>query len=56
MLVDIMGDELSFQTISQTGQVIDSGTTHRVEVKTPEGERPITTPIPKGRGSSSTPK
>jgi hypothetical protein len=55
MLVDIKGDELSFQTISQAGQVIDSGTTRRIEVTTPEGERPVTTPIPKSRGSSPAP-
>ncbi len=44
MLVEIAGDELTFQTISQTGQTIDSGTIHRVEINTPAGTRPITTP------------
>jgi predicted phosphodiesterase len=55
MLVEIDGDQLTFQTISQTGESIDSGTIHRVDVKTPEGNRPITTaaapppgPAPKG--------
>jgi len=45
MIVEIAGDELRFQTISQTGQTIDAGTTRRVEVKTPQGTRPVTTPV-----------
>lgn len=45
MIVEIAGDELRFQTISQTGQTIDAGTTRRVEVKTPQGTRLVTTPV-----------
>jgi hypothetical protein len=49
-LMEINGDDLAFQTLSSTGQTIDSGTIKRIEVKTPQGTRPITTsaaPAPK---------
>jgi 3',5'-cyclic AMP phosphodiesterase CpdA len=47
MLIEIVGDDLSFQTLSPTGQTIDSGTIHKIDIKTPEGTRPITTPATK---------
>jgi hypothetical protein len=46
-LVEIVGDDLTFQTITQAGQTIDSGTIHKIDVKTPEGSRPVTTPATK---------
>jgi hypothetical protein len=62
-LMEISGDDLAFQTLSSTGQTIDSGTIKRIEVKTPQGTRPITTsaaPAPKpaepvGTGGKSAP-
>jgi predicted MPP superfamily phosphohydrolase len=45
MLVEIVGDDLSFQTLSATGQTIDSGAIHKIEVKTPAGTRPVVTPV-----------
>ena len=30
MLVEIVGDELYFQTLTETGKTIDSGSVHRV--------------------------
>ena len=44
MLVEIVGDDMTFQTLSPTGETIDSGTIHKMDVKTPEGTRPVTTP------------
>ena len=43
-LVEIVGDDLAFQTVAQTGQTIDSGMIHKIDIKTPEGSRPVTTP------------
>ena len=46
-LVEIVGDDLMFQARSSTGQTIDSGTIHKIDIKTPEGTRPVTTPATK---------
>ena len=35
MVAEISGDEMSFQTISRTGTIIDTGKFRRVERKTP---------------------
>ena len=44
MLVEIVDDDLTFQVFSSKGVTIDSGTIHKMQVKTPEGTRPVTTP------------
>jgi hypothetical protein len=42
-LVEIVDDDLMFQVLTPAGQTIDSGTIHKIDVKTPEGSRPVTT-------------
>jgi hypothetical protein len=42
-LIEIVGDELSFQVLTPTGQTIDSGTIRKIDVQTPDGKRPVTT-------------
>ena len=42
-LVEIVGDDLYFQVLTPNGQTIDSGTIHKIDVKTPQGTRPVTT-------------
>jgi 3',5'-cyclic AMP phosphodiesterase CpdA len=47
MLMEIVGNELYFQTVSDKGQTIDSGTIHRVGKTAPNPERstqPVATP------------
>jgi 3',5'-cyclic AMP phosphodiesterase CpdA len=44
MLVEIVGDDMTFQVLSPKGETIDSGTIHKFEMKTPQGTRPVTTP------------
>ncbi|HEY3128683.1 MAG TPA: metallophosphoesterase [Acidobacteriota bacterium] len=39
MLMEVAGDDLSFQTISRTGQTVDSGVLHRQKNKPPEAAR-----------------
>jgi 3',5'-cyclic AMP phosphodiesterase CpdA len=50
MLVEIVGNDMTFQVLSSKGETIDSGVIHKTDVKTSEGTRPVTapaTPAPK---------
>jgi 3',5'-cyclic AMP phosphodiesterase CpdA len=44
MLVEIVGDEMTFQVLSPKGETIDSGVIKQVQIRTPEGTRQVTTP------------
>ncbi len=43
-LVEIVGDDLMFQTLSQRSLTVDSGTIRKTDVQTPDGPRPVTAP------------
>jgi hypothetical protein len=59
--VEIVGDDLYFQVLTPGGETVDSGTIHKIDVKTPEGTRPVTTaaqkepaqPAPKGTSGTT---
>jgi calcineurin-like phosphoesterase family protein len=65
MLVEIVGDDLTFQAITEQGKIIDSGSVHRVGKVEPTPNRsaqPVvptagaTTPAPKGTTTTPAPK
>jgi hypothetical protein len=55
MLVEIVGDDLTFQVLGPKGETIDSGTIHKTDVKTSEGTRPVTAPATPAPKSPATP-
>lgn len=53
MLVEIVGDDLSFQTITEKGATIDSGTIHRVGKVEPTPNRTAQPVVPTGGSTRS---